>query len=170
MQWFQQFSRSICSHWWHRIHLALYKLKICISFCLQLLAKGTQQWTKVLQSISNRKKSMVGSVAISAGFATYLGVYHYSFRRNMIQNVWPECLKERGIVIDLNIGSSLTIDISMSTVASQDSPTVIEEKEKRKDDSELQGTTSVESEKVFCWYFDFFIVFRFSLKCRELSQ
>ncbi len=122
---------------------------------------------------------MVGSVAISAGFATYLGVYHYAFRRNMIQNVWPECLKERGIVIDLNIGSSLTIDISMSTVASQDSPTVVEEREKIKDDSatgeadqaadELQGTTSVESEKVFCWYFDFFIVFRFDSKWRELS-
>eukprot|EP00794_Sanderia_malayensis_P011163 gene11163-12336_t len=90
----------------------------------KLLARGTEQWMNILNSISKRKKSMVGSVAISAGFATYLGSYHYGFRRKMIETLWPDCLKERGIVIDISIGKSLTVDITMS-VASNHSQHVL---------------------------------------------
>ncbi len=86
---------------------------------------------------------MVGSVAISAGFATYLGIHHYGFRRKIIEQVWPDCLKERGIIVDINIGNSLTVDITMS-VASEDSQHVLRELEKMEDGEKPEDSESVE--------------------------
>ena len=39
---------------------------------------------------------------MSGAFATYLGPYHYNFRRLMLTVHWPNCLRERGVplVID----------------------------------------------------------------------
>ena len=57
---------------------------------------------------------MVGSIAIASGFATYLGIYSYEFRKHIIEVTWPNCLKERGILRDISIADNLTIDITMS--------------------------------------------------------
>jgi len=80
----------------------------------KLLSSGRQQWTRVLDSIYHRKQSMVGSIAIASGFATYLGVYSYELRQHIIEVTWPNCLKERGILRDISIADNLTIDITMS--------------------------------------------------------
>ena len=91
-----------------------------MAFCLfQLLFAGRQQWTRVLESIAHRKQSMVGNVAISVGYATYLGFYDHEFRKTMTEMKWPACLKERGIVIDIKIADNLTVDITLS-MASMD--------------------------------------------------
>lgn len=57
---------------------------------------------------------MVGSAAVSAGFATYLGPCNYQFRQTMIEKVWMECLRERGIAADTKIADNLTVNITMS--------------------------------------------------------
>eukprot|EP00795_Rhopilema_esculentum_P016198 gene16198-7569_t len=85
----------------------------------KLLFAGRQQWTRVLESIAHRRQSMVGNVAISVGFATYLGFYDHEFRKTMTELKWPACLKERGIVIDIKIADNLTVDITLS-MASMD--------------------------------------------------
>ena len=57
---------------------------------------------------------MVGSAAVSAGFATYLGPCNYQFRQTIIEKVWTECLRERGIAADTKIADNLTVNITMS--------------------------------------------------------
>ena len=71
----------------------------------------------MLTSISHRRLSIVGTVAITAGFATYLGAYSYQFRRLMLQEVWPNRLKECGLIVEISVADSLTVDISMSTLS-----------------------------------------------------
>ena len=81
---------------------------------LQLLSAGRQQWIRVLESISHRKQSMVGSIAMASGFATYLGVYSYELRQHVLEVTWPNCLQERGIMRDISIADNLTVDITLS--------------------------------------------------------
>lgn len=57
---------------------------------------------------------MVGSTAMASGFATYLGVYSYKVRQKIVKFVWPKCLKDRGMMTDVNIADNLTVDITMS--------------------------------------------------------
>ena len=57
---------------------------------------------------------MVGSAAVSAGFATYLGPCNYQFRQTIIEKVWTECLRERGITADTKIADNLTVNITTS--------------------------------------------------------
>lgn len=45
---------------------------------------------------------MAGGVAIAAAFATYLGPYGFSFRRDMMTVHWPRCLEERGVPLVLD--------------------------------------------------------------------
>ena len=68
----------------------------------KVLRKERMRLQQVIDSLPARIASIGGSIAISAAFATYLGPYHYSFRRLMLTVHWPNCLRERGVplVID----------------------------------------------------------------------
>ncbi len=69
---------------------------------------------QILSSLPEREASIPGAVAMAAAFTTYMGPYHYNFRRLMLTIHWPLCLKERGVpfVVDSidelkgNVGSS----------------------------------------------------------------
>ena len=72
----------------------MYFLSIC-----QVLSSGRQKWLKLLESISTREEAVAGGVAIAAAFATYLGPYSFTFRREMLTVHWPQCLDERGVML-----------------------------------------------------------------------
>lgn len=69
---------------------------------LQILRGERQRCQQVYDSHGRRLLAIPGGCAVAAGFATYLGPYHHSFRRVMLTVHWPNCLRERGIplVID----------------------------------------------------------------------
>ena len=52
---------------------------------------------QVIDSHPNREAALPGGIAMAAAFASYLGPYHYNFRRLMLTLHWPNCLRERGI-------------------------------------------------------------------------
>ncbi len=56
----------------------------------------------MMGSLNQRETAVPGGVAMAAAFATYMGPYHYNFRRLMLTFHWPNCLRERGVplVID----------------------------------------------------------------------
>lgn len=39
---------------------------------------------------------------MAAAFATYLGPYSFTFRREMLTVQWPKCLDERGVMLVLD--------------------------------------------------------------------
>lgn len=65
----------------------------------KVLSSGRQKWLKLLESISTREEAIAGGVAIAAAFATYLGPYSFTFRRDMLTVHWPQCLDERGVML-----------------------------------------------------------------------
>ncbi|XP_020627063.1 dynein beta chain, flagellar outer arm-like isoform X2 [Orbicella faveolata] len=65
----------------------------------QVLSSGRQKWLQLLESISTREEAVAGGVAMAAAFATYLGPYSFSFRREMLTVHWPKCLDERGVML-----------------------------------------------------------------------
>ena len=75
-----------------------------------MLSKGREKWTQFLQTISKREAAIAGAVCMAAAFATYLGPYKHSFRREMLTVHWPECLEERGVPLLLD-DASHTIDL-----------------------------------------------------------
>ena len=66
---------------------------------MQVLSSGRQKWLKLLESISTREEAVAGGVAMAAAFATYLGPYSFTFRREMLTVHWPLCLDERGVML-----------------------------------------------------------------------
>ena len=73
-----------------------------LRFCGKVLSSGRQKWLSILDSISTREEAVAGGVAIAAAFATYLGPYSFTFRREMLTLHWPECLEERGVMLVLD--------------------------------------------------------------------
>ncbi|CAH3195792.1 unnamed protein product, partial [Porites evermanni] len=65
----------------------------------EVLSSGRQKWLKLLESISTREEAVAGGVAMAAAFATYLGPYPFTFRREMLTVHWPLCLDERGVML-----------------------------------------------------------------------
>ena len=47
---------------------------------------------------------------MAAAFATYLGPYKHSFRRQMLTVHWPECLQERGVPLLLDDAPHVVTD------------------------------------------------------------
>lgn len=70
-----------------------------ILFPRKVLSSGRQKWLQLLESISTREEAVAGGVAMAAAFATYLGPYSFSFRREMLTVHWPKCLDERGVML-----------------------------------------------------------------------
>lgn len=68
-------------------------------FPCKVLSSGRQKWLQLLQSISTREEAVAGGVAMAAAFATYLGPYSFTFRREMLTVHWPRCLDERGVML-----------------------------------------------------------------------
>ena len=68
----------------------------------KVLRKERARIQQIIDSLPARLASIGGGISIAAAFATYLGPYHYSFRRLMLTVHWPNCLRERGVplVID----------------------------------------------------------------------
>ena len=64
-----------------------------------MLSSGRQKWLQLLKSISTREEAVAGGVALAAAFATYLGPYSFTFRREMLTLHWPRCLDERGVML-----------------------------------------------------------------------
>ena len=64
-----------------------------------MLSSGRQKWLQLLESISTREEAVAGGVAMAAAFATYLGPYSFTFRREMLTVHWPRCLDERGVML-----------------------------------------------------------------------
>lgn len=64
-----------------------------------MLSSGRQKWLQLLESISTREEAVAGGVAIAAAFATFLGPYSFTFRRDMLTVHWPQCLDERGVML-----------------------------------------------------------------------
>ncbi|XP_064650622.1 uncharacterized protein LOC135502065 isoform X3 [Lineus longissimus] len=70
---------------------------------LKKIIKGEhKKFQQIFRSLAKREQCIPGATAMAAGFLTYLGPYHYTFRRIMLTVHWPRCLIERGIplVID----------------------------------------------------------------------
>jgi hypothetical protein len=58
---------------------------------------------------------------MAAAFATYLGPYKHSFRREMLTVHWPECLQERGVPLLLEDAPHTVIDTDYKEdIAEQD--------------------------------------------------
>lgn len=72
---------------------------ICFFFPSKVLSSGRQKWLQLLESISTREEAVAGGVAIAAAFATFLGPYSFTFRRDMLTVHWPQCLDERGVML-----------------------------------------------------------------------
>lgn len=70
-----------------------------ILFPRKVLSSGRQKWLQLLESISTREEAVAGGVAMAAAFATYLGPYSFTFRREMLTVHWPKCLDERGVML-----------------------------------------------------------------------
>ena len=70
-----------------------------ILFSRKVLSSGRQKWLQLLESISTREEAVAGGVAMAAAFATYLGPYSFTFRREMLTVHWPKCLDERGVML-----------------------------------------------------------------------
>lgn len=68
-------------------------------FPCKVLSRGRQKWLQLLESISTREEAVAGGVAMAAAFATYLGPYSFTFRREMLTVHWPQCLDERGVML-----------------------------------------------------------------------
>ena len=70
--------------------------------CVQVLRQEQGRIQQVLSSRPQREAAVPGGVAMAAAFASYLGPYHYNFRRLLLTVHWPNCLRERGVplVID----------------------------------------------------------------------
>ena len=68
----------------------------------QVLKQEQRRIGQILDNLPHRLAAITGSVAVSSGFVSYLGAYHYNFRRMMLTLHWPNCLRERGVplVID----------------------------------------------------------------------
>ena len=67
-----------------------------------MLNKEEQRIQQIIHSLPLRETAISGGVAMAAGFATYLGPYHYNFRRLMLTVHWPNCLRERGIPLAID--------------------------------------------------------------------
>ena len=74
-------------------------LMFVILFSHKVLSSGRQKWLQLLESISTREEAVAGGVAVAAAFATYLGPYSFTFRREMLTVHWPKCLDERGVML-----------------------------------------------------------------------
>lgn len=79
------------------------------------MAKARNKWTRFLETITNREAAISGIVCMAAAFATYLGPFSYSFRRKMLTNYWPKCLRERGVALLLDDSP----DVLMATNSEQ---------------------------------------------------
>ena len=80
-------------------HWMRYVLMVVFLFPCKVLSSGRQKWLQLLQSISTREEAVAGGVAMAAAFATYLGPYSFTFRREMLTVHWPQCLDERGVML-----------------------------------------------------------------------
>ena len=80
-----------------------------LSFSLcKVLSSGRQKWLQLLESISTREAAVAGGVAMAAAFATYLGPYSFTFRRDMLTVHWPQCLDERGVMLVVDSSAPYT--------------------------------------------------------------
>lgn len=70
---------------------------ICCEYFFQVLQREQRKLQQVVNSLPHREIGLPGGVAMAAALATYLGPYHYNFRRVMLTIHWPNCLRERGI-------------------------------------------------------------------------
>lgn len=64
---------------------------------MQMMAGEYRKFQLTYNALEERESCIAGTVAVAAGFVTYLGPYHYAFRRMMMSYHWPKCLRERGI-------------------------------------------------------------------------
>jgi dynein heavy chain len=61
------------------------------------LQREQRKLQQIVESLPQREIGLPGGIAMAGAFATYLGPYHFSFRRVMLTVHWPNCLRERGI-------------------------------------------------------------------------
>ncbi|XP_023931015.1 dynein beta chain, ciliary-like [Lingula anatina] len=68
----------------------------------KILKREHLRCQQIHEGLRSRQIAIPGGSAIASAFTTYLGPYHYNFRRLMLTVHWPNCLRERGIplVID----------------------------------------------------------------------
>ena len=68
----------------------------------KVLKREEKRIKQIINSEPERISGICGAVSLAAAFAIYLGPYHHNFRRNMLTEIWPNCLRERGIVLSVD--------------------------------------------------------------------
>jgi dynein heavy chain len=82
---------------------------------------------------------MAGGVAIAAAFATYLGPYGFSFRRDMMTVHWPQCLEERGVPLVLDASPPYPNARVFKTEGLVKTESTLSEKDKQQINDEPRG-------------------------------
>lgn len=107
---------------------------------LKVLSSGRQKWLSLQTGIKERKAAMAGGVAIAAAFASYLGPYGFSFRRDMMTVHWPRCLEERGVPLVLDASPPYPDARVFKTESLIKTESTLSEKDQQSSDDTLVGS------------------------------
>uniref|UniRef100_A0A673CHG9 Dynein axonemal heavy chain 10 n=1 Tax=Sphaeramia orbicularis TaxID=375764 RepID=A0A673CHG9_9TELE len=88
------------------------------------LSSENKRWTQDLEEMKQRRVRLLGDCLISAAFLSYEGAFSWSFRNEMVYQLWVKDVQERGIPLSqpFKVETILTDEVEISRWGSEGLP------------------------------------------------